>query len=717
MLLIGMRGSGKTTVGQLAAGALRWTFLDADVYFEEKHQTGLRQFVQKEGWPAFRAAEMVILQELLARKGTNHVISLGGGVVETSEARQLLKEYAVERGPVVHLLRPIEDIVEYLGVETARPAYGEPIEEVFRRREPWFQECSSHDFFNHFGPQSKGGARDEVARFFKHITGQQPNLAPNVASRRRSYFLSLTYPDITQAFSQLEALTEGVDAIEIRVDLLRSPKDPQQPPKTYIPPRSYILEQIAALRTKTSLPLVFTVRTSSQGGSFPDDAGKEAFDLLDLAIRVGIEYVDVEISLPEKHIRDLVLRKRSSQIIASWHDWSGAMKWDGALVKEKHAIAERFGDIIKIVGKATCIEDNFLLSAFVNKMTSAPTSKLIIAINMGTEGQMSRILNSTFSPVTHPLLPIKAAPGQLSVKQIQQALHLLGLLPERRFFLFGTPTAYSMSPTIHNTGFEVLGLPHKYELLETMEVGEEIKAAIRSPDFGGASVTIPHKLDIIPLLDELSPAATAIGAVNTIIPITSLDGSNVKLSGDNTDWLGIRESISAHLSTIDVALVIGAGGTARAAIYALRALKAKTIYLHNRTTANAHALALAFPDTHIKVLEAIEAWPQGVPPPSVIVSTVPSSAMTPASAKNVFPVSSKLFEYREGPAVVVDMAYRPAETPLLKFAKEVGDNWVTVPGLEVLLLQGYVQFEKWTDRRCPKHTVAPIVRKRYHENA
>jgi pentafunctional AROM polypeptide len=454
----------------------------------------------------------------------------------------------------------------------------------------------------------------------------------------------------------------------------------------------------------------------SQGGSFPDTAEKEAIDLLDLALRLGVEYIDVEITLPQKKIRELISRKGSSQIIASWHDWSGKIKWNGPLVKEKYDIANDLGDMIKIVGKATTIQDNFQLYEFVEKAKSQPQPKPFIAINMGVEGQMSRVLNATFSPVTHPLLPIKAAPGQLSFKQIQKALYLLGLLPARQFYLFGTPIAYSMSPVLHNTGFAVLGLPHTYNLLETAEVGEEIKAAIAAPDFGGASVTIPYKLDIIPLLDVLSPAAQAIGAVNTIIPrAMSPEGSSWKLHGDNTDWLGIRDSISPSVQSIHAALVIGAGGTARAAIYALQALDAQVIYLYNRTTSKAHALALAFPDARIKVLEAIE-WPAGIAPPNVIVSTVPSTAMTLAMDNGIFPLSNKLFEYRDGPAVVVDMAYRPAETALLMLAKETAANWAVVPGLEVLLAQGYVQFEKWTGRRCPKATVAPKVRSKYNES-
>ncbi|KAI0748881.1 aromatic amino acid family biosynthesis-like protein [Fomes fomentarius] len=733
VILIGMRGTGKTFVGELAASSLDWQFVDADATFEQKHAIGVREFVQKNGWSAFRAAETEVLQDLLAQNAQGHVISLGGGIVETPAARDLLKEYA-KKGPVVHIVREIDEVVTYLGEETARPAYGEPIIEVFKRRAPWFAECCSYEFINYTGSLNSSDAlaeddskvspstlsvREEVSRFFHHITGQRPNYAANLKKGRRSYFLCLTYPDITPALPHIEEMTAGVDAIELRVDLLRSPKDFDKL-GPYIPSSAYVSNQIAALRHKTTLPIIFTVRTVSQGGQFPDHAEKEAFELLLTAVRLGVEYIDLEISWSEKSILDLIARKGHSKIIASWHDWSGDMHWDGKPVEAKYRLAHEYGDIIKIVGKANGLEDNFALHRFVSKMQAASDAKPIIAINMGVEGQMSRILNSTFSPVTHALLPTKAAPGQLSFAQIQTALHLLGQLPTQRFFLFGTPIAHSMSPTLHNTAFETLGLPHKYELFETQTVGDEIKTAITLPNFGGASVTIPFKRDIIPLLDALSPDAEAIGAVNTVIPITKDDGSTV-LYGENTDWRGIIQSIRKSLpSTIlkpETALIIGAGGTSRAAIYALWKLGVDTIYLFNRTKSSAQALVDAFPDVKIQVVDALGVWPDGGAAPTVIISTVPAYATSLELSANgtVFLRSSILAAQTGG--VVIDMAYKPAETPLLVLAKNVGTQWQTVKGVEVLLEQGYHQFELWTGRQCPKTIVAERVWKLYSLSA
>jgi pentafunctional AROM polypeptide len=385
-----------------------------------------------------------------------------------------------------------------------------------------------------------------------------------------------------------------------------------------------------------------------------------------------------------------------------------------------YAVAAQDGDIVKLVSKATSFSSNFALQSFVAKHTSKP----LIAINMGIEGQLSRVLNTCFTPVTHPLLPIKAAPGQLSFVEIQQALHLSGLLPSKNFYIFGTPIAHSMSPTLHNTAFTALGLPHVYRLFETPTVGEEIKQVIKDPSFGGASVTIPFKLDVIPLLDALSPAARSIGAVNTIVPLATGE-----LYGDNTDYLGIVASIRTRapglaLGDLPAALVIGAGGTARAAVYALKMMGTRDIYVFNRTAGKAEVLVSAFQGgdegaSRVRVVTELGGtWPEAGVSPSVIISTVPADATTTSQTPSTpaIHLPPSLFD-ASIQGVVIDMAYKPSQTPLLQLAAETAPGWARVRGVEVLLEQGYVQFEKWTGRRCPTGIVRERVLERYDSSA
>jgi len=667
---IGMRASGKTYLGGFGAAALKRPFLDADVLFNEKYH--LNNFVKEHGWPAFRQAETDILRDLMENKSKGYLVSLGGGVVETPENRKLLQDYAKSKGPVVYVVRDIDEVVAFLSTSD-RPAYGEPVRDVFKRREPWFYECSSYELVSYSGdkedidtfdvdqtfdltksttlsesqasiqpgPPNKAasirkpvGLESEVSRFFKFIAGEESNHVVGI-NQRLTYFVSLTFPDIKAALSIMERITTGSDAIEVRVDLLHPSGETVK--TAHVPPLSYVATQLAALRQRTNLPIVFSIRTVAQGGMFPDEAEDEYFELVKLGLRTGCEYVDLEIGWKSERLEAVKVHKGHSHILASWHDWSGSWKWSSTEAVEKYQKAAKYGDIAKLVSKATTFEDNLQLEAFRKKIISLPDARPLLAINMGGEGQVSRMLNPVLSPITHETMPFKAAPGQLTYRQIQIGLHLLGKLPKQRFALLGTPISHSLSPCLHNNAFAELGLPHHYQLLESQEAGDSVvQAFLRASDFGGASVTMPHKLAIMSYLDVITPQAKVIGAVNTITPLVDSEGK-VQLEGDNTDWIAIKEMCTRNLSPVQLsspdfsALVIGAGGSARAALFAMNQLGAKTIMLYNRTTANAERLAREVPeDWKVQVVTDLENLPGK---PSAIISNVPSTGTRLASGK------------------------------------------------------------------------------------
>lgn len=773
---IGMRASGKTYLGGFGAAALRRPFLDADVLFNERYD--LNSFVAQHGWPAFRKAETDILREVMETKPKGYLVSLGGGVVETPENRALLAEYARLKGPVVYVMRDIEEVVAFLE-SSDRPAYGEPVREVFKRREPWFYECSSYELVSYSGakdvsqafdadqlassttsvgasssgtlttgPPSKSasirkpvGLEAEVARFFRFIAGIHPNQIDHLQERRSS-FLSLTFPDIRVALPLIERMTQGCDAIEVRVDLLHA--SGRRPTEPHIPQKGYVLQQLAALRQRTPLPLIFVVRTKSQGGMFPDNEQDQYFELLKLGLRNGCEYVDLELHWPDERLDAVRAHKGHSQIIASQHDFSGSVKWNAAAAAEQLMRANKFGDVAKLVGMATNMHDNWQLEAFRQSATRGGKGGPLLAINMGEAGQASRVLNPVFTPLTHELMPFRAAPGQLTYKQIQQGLHLLGLLPKRSFALLGTPISHSLSPCLHNTAFTELGLPHHYGLLESQEADDaRVLEFIRSPEFGGASVTMPHKLAIMGLLDIITPEAQVIGAVNTITPLQR-EGKTM-LEGDNTDWIAIKEMCVRNLSPIQLsspdftALVIGAGGSARAALYAMHQLGARRVLLYNRTTANAERLAQEVPAVwRVEVVADLDALPMH---PIAVVSNVPSTGTRLADAVDeaaaaagdgaahggiVLPAS--ILAHPQG-GVAIDMSYKPLATPLMELVRRAndahaqavaaklggavrdahnlrrGDLWTGITGVTIVLEQGCHQFRKWTQREAPRGAV------------
>lgn len=688
---IGMRASGKTYLGGFGAAALKRPFLDADVLFNERYN--LNDFVKQHGWAAFRQAETDILREIMETKSKGYLVSLGGGVVETPENRKLLQDYAKSKGPVVYVVRDIDEVVAFLSTSD-RPAYGEPVRDVFKRRQPWFYECSSYELVSYSGdddiidtfdvdqarnsqdvnssssaptttgPPSKSasirkptGLESEVARFFRFIAGEEANQVLGLG-QRRSYFVSLTFPNIKAALSTMETITTGCDAIEVRVDLLHPSGSAATTP--HIPPLNYVATQLAALRQRTCLPIVFAIRTVSQGGMFPNEAEDEYFELVKLGLRTGCEYVDLEVGWKAQRLEAVKVHKGHSHIIASWHDWSGNWKWNSSEAVEKYQQTARYGDVAKLVAKATSVSDNYQLEAFRQRISSLPDAVPLLAINMGEEGQMSRILNPVLTPITHESLPFKAAPGQMTYREIQSGLHLVGLMPKRKFALLGTPISHSLSPCLHNSAFAELGLPHHYGLLESQEADDpRVIDFIRSSEFGGASVTMPHKLSIMAVLDVITPQAKVIGAVNTITPLLDTNG-RVALEGDNTDWIAIKEMCARNLSPKQLsapdfsALVIGAGGSARAALYAMNQLGAKSVMLFNRTTVNAEKLAREVPaEWKVQVVTDLTKLPIR---PSAIVSNVPSTGTKLARTEGegiVLPI--EILSQPEG-GVAIDMS-------------------------------------------------------------
>ena len=257
----------------------------------------------------------------------------------------------------------------------------------------------------------------------------------------------------------------------------------------------------------------------------------------------------------------------------------------------------------------------------------------------------------------------------------------------------------SPSPTLHNSGFEWCGLPYKYSLVDTSSI-EVVKDNIFRHDFGGASVTIPLKEKVISLLDEVSEAVSAIGACNTITKLA--DG---RLSGDNTDWLGIYACVHRLLpprTSAQVGIVVGAGGTARAGIYALQKLgfANESILVYNpRTEAKAANLATEFKVNFLpsgkfsasevgKVVGADKTI-------AVVLNTLPSKAG--------FTLAPCVLDAKP---TVLDVNYLPKSTALLEQVKQAGDI-KTARGIDMLIAQGLAQFELWTGRT----SVAPVVNK------
>lgn len=751
IIFIGMRFSGKTTLGKRAGIILQKPHIDLDEEFERANGCKINDIVQTHGWEYFRNAEMLLFEKVMAEKSHGYIISSGGGLVESPRCREILIRHKKVGGIIIYVYRDINETILKIQNDETRVKYSEDIMDVYLRRRPWFEKCSNFQYINVHKNNIDGDftTQDLLTRLLFFIRNKGANSHfKEMVKKPFSFFVSLTIPDISIGKDLIRHAVVGSNAVELRVDLLRNSSS-----KIGIPTIDFLINQVTILRSQTNLPMIFTIRTVSQGGKFPDEAHEEALELYKWAIKMGSEYIDLEITFPDHIVQKVTEVKGFSKIIASHHDISGKLSWKNGSWIPFYNKALEIGDIIKLVGISKRMEDNFDLFRFKTSMIQANPSVPLIALNMGASGQLSRILNKFMTPVFHPILPSKAAPGQLSATQTRQGLALLAEIQPKSFFLFGKPISASRSPALHNTLFQKFGLPHEYSLMETDNV-EDLRAIIRSPSFGGGSVTIPIKIDIIRLLDQITESARIIGAVNTIIPIKAEDSGEMKLIGENTDWLGMMHTILSlssptnlsssrlvlskvgsplagplnplqsetpltspinisNINSQSSALVIGAGGTARAAIYALKALGHSPIYVVSRTPEKIHAMVNTFP-IDFNIIPLISATDIGnlqqqnptvssnFSLPYVAIATIPADKPIHPSMRDVLAllIHSPLLPGLEPqkpktPRIFVEMAYRPSYTPLMKMAQDAG--WKTVSGLEVLCAQGLYQFQKWTD--------------------
>jgi shikimate dehydrogenase len=250
-------------------------------------------------------------------------------------------------------------------------------------------------------------------------------------------------------------------------------------------------------------------------------------------------------------------------------------------------------------------------------------------------------------------------------------------------WLIGDPVAHSLSPAMHNAAFAALALPHRYEAHEVKaaELAEAV-GRIRREDVLGANVTIPHKEAVLRLVDDVRDGARAIGAANTIVR------RGGRLSADNTDGYGFRRALEAGSIDAHRALVLGAGGAARACVFELLQAGVE-VTVANRTRDRAESLARSVRVDRRRARAA--AWPTQ----DDLDSTELLVNATPLGMHNEDPIKG-----RRLPRAIVDLVPLATETPLVKRAK-AAENVIVVDGLSMLLHQAARSFELWTGVPAP----------------
>jgi 3-dehydroquinate dehydratase type I len=698
IILIGVRGCGKTTLALMASTALRRQLIDADHQF--KHVTGLTKgsFIKEHGVASLRAKEVEILRSILSENSSGCVIACGSGCVEDN-GQDIIRDYA-KTHPVIHVVRDLKSVIKYLRIDA------EKVAGLLQKREPVYRSCSNLEFYNH-SDVSEGHFADEEAALQERVLTRKVLVAPTLTLKQTELdflkFISLTLGltsyqstrdaplilsslppekrDYTYALSIPLSICsthtfdiDNADAIELKIDL----HDINQRIKAGQSIHELISRNFAILRRRLGVPMIYNVDPGSE--LLKENEGLYA-ELVDHGLRLGTEYITVELDCTDETIKNIMQYKGTTKVMGTHYEKAAPPgSWSSSSHMERYVRAAKLGcDIVRLAQPADTTEDNWAVARFRhNAPKHVDPPPPLIAFNTGWNGRTSRCFNPILTPVTHPsvrdlvnddTMPITAA-------EAQTALHAAFISDKLRFYIFGGNVTYSLSPAMHNAANNACGMPHEWTFHEAKSL-RELGGLVSDPHFGGCAVSQPYKTEVMSLLHSMSNQAKAIGAVNTIIPIREGEdsytwdqipirkgraGRVIALHGDNTDWIGIRSGILRHLSPANTVtsrttgLVIGAGGMARAGVYAMLNLGVQHVFVFNRTLGNAENLARHFNrqshspksddsgasdvppwsrsnsparegerNERVQVIKSLDdSWPEDMSQPSIVVCCIPA---------------------------------------------------------------------------------------------
>ena len=423
-----------------------------------------------------------------------------------------------------------------------------------------------------------------------------------------------------------------------------------------------------------------TCRRREGGGRFPGDIDRQLFWLI-RAREAGCQWCDLVVEtmrkLPYQSIREYPVPPR---VMFSVHDFERTP----TLPANVNVPAYGEVDAVKIAANAQTIADS------VRLLRLARRSRNFVAVPMGETGLPARILAlREGSALAYASVAEATAPGQVSLQEMKYLYRAQELTRRTQVYgVIGDPIGHSLSPLLQNTGFSARRMDAVYLPFLVHRLGDFLAAV---PEFGvrGFSVTLPHKQTILKYLKGCEPLAAEIGAVNTVI--VRRDGS---LYGCNTDYVGVLRALEKRLRLRESrVLIIGAGGSARAAAFALaRAGAAVGICARREKAAKELARAVAGEAVPRRALrtECFDA----------ILNCTPVG-MHPHDG--ISPLASGELHCR----TVMDLIYRPQRTRLLKIAARKGIS--TVSGVEMFLAQGVAQWEIWTEKRAPEAAMRRAV--------
>jgi 3-dehydroquinate dehydratase/shikimate dehydrogenase len=410
-------------------------------------------------------------------------------------------------------------------------------------------------------------------------------------------------------------------------------------------------------------PVIVTCRPRWEGGGF-DGTEADRLAILGRAAALGAECIDVEFRAAWREVS----RGSETKLVISSHDFDGV---PADLRQRVDAMRRTGADVVKVAATANRLRDCVTLRDAMGMGADH------VAIAMGAAGEISRACPWLFGSCW--MYGGSAAPGQIGARTLLEVYRVHATGQETALYAIGgRPIGHSASPAIHNAAFAALGINAVFVRLETDDAAEFLAVA---DAFGvaGAAITAPLKSGFTPLGVRGDDDVTRIGALNTLRRGAS------GWEGRNFDVAGFLAPLHrrGHALRGQRALVLGAGGAARAAAWAL-AREGATVVIAARQPDRAARVAL---DLQLTAAP----WP---PEGSwdLVVNATPVGT-TPATDDRPIEMT------RIAAPIVYDLVYNPEHTALLADAGARGAE--TIGGLEMLIAQASCQFEWWTGRRAP----------------
>ncbi|KAK3940653.1 putative quinate repressor [Diplogelasinospora grovesii] len=787
IVLVGCRGAGKRTLGFMGALHLRRRLVTEDHYFEKITGLSRGQFLARNGKERFARQNIEVFKRMLDSNRSGCIIECGmSSLVE--EAQDALRAYS-RTNPVVYIHREREQISALL--EDAAEA------KQLLKADERHRDCSNLEYYNLLDDSSSDNtrgsiptpssgtstpmmidgrpvghpskllqAREDWTKFLDFITGRGGSTRAWLESpfsvnaippefRSYSYALRLRLSYLVDMDLEWEDFEARADCVELIID--HWPNDLL----------NVVARQVALIRRKLGVPIIYHVEENPRGERRRAPAEKDQMDsaLLELGLRLGVDYLSLDLQREEALVNRILKRRGRSRIIGNyWYMGFGALPWLDERQVDNYKRAQSLGcDVVRMVRFCTGDSSVEALEEFKKRIqeTLPDPKPPLVAYDFSVLGIRTPLQCRILNPVKHPDME-NERDHLATVCTYNNAFELLFgqfLLDPLHYYVLGSNVSYSLSPAMHSAAYDFSGMPHTFQAV-TCSTLDDLNQICLCDSFGGGCLTAPFKVAIMPHLKVKSHHATVIGAVNVLLPLRGktnfiLDHANSRnkagpareFYGDNTDWSSILTCLRRAISPRNyvqpsktAGLVVGAGGMARAAIYALIQLGCRNIFVYNRTAHNAFDVARHFnewwattqassavasglpqqqpPQEICHVITSLsDPWPQGFQQPTMVLSCVPATSVD-GNPPADFEIPLHWLKSPTG-GVVVELAYEPLVTPLVAqmyaFRDNVSPSWTVVDGLEVVSEMAIEAFELMTGRMAPKRLMKEVCRKTWEQ--